>query len=907
MNRAGVLTLLGALFITQVSAQAPDKTALIVEFQHKTFYAEPGVTAAYSLDPSIAQAAAVAGGFQIAGAGPGQTDVIVVGIRGARTILVTVLAPSGGKSGASDDRNPGDNSSFGQYLVSYNNNPNQVTNVTNLTQVSGERQIHIQVTNADIFPAQGESPVGFPVMTYEITYPGRSITFLDKMMNNSDLTMDGVLLRGLHVTSGPWEFHAGITSVTQFQEFLLPGNRFEVGGVSRHFTLGKSTSLEANLYYIDTNTKVNVGATTGPLATLLYEYFKEGRFKIKAEGGVGNGFGFSGSIDGKTESQELHADFRYESPKIATLGINELHGRVGDLNWTGRFGKRFESQAFASDTAINLPAEQEQISTLSLNETDWLTHHIGMMAGYILSSYASQVPASVSVQSHGFTAGPQLLWKRFGASYQYQSLQNSGNTPSSANQSVTVQAAIAHVSFSGYYDDQSETPVFAPVQSANPGLQELLRHQSEEALTPAQMSAFLRQDSSLLAQGAAQPVMLGLATRRSQYGATVNWAGERAGRFSVNGLVNTSTGGTVPSLRLMSGGVTWTRQLGSTNLLNTNVSLFHTESQGQTTTEPVLQLSLQHQLFSVPRWLTPGRHGTIEGHVFVDAQYTQAFAPQDAPLSGVLVRLDKHRSTHTDKNGYYSFRGVPFGSHNVEVEYHDARPFFFTSSSPKNIAAGETADFGVSFARGRLFGEVRNDAEAGLPVTLTVSGAGLNHELETDADGQFSLEGLPDGDYTVHVIDASLPAGYFVGGLQDAVVHVSAEHAGKIKILIPAQRSIAGKIELYDPVAGHNVPLANARVTIDPIGQVSTTDASGRYLFRHLPPGAWTISCDYEGKHYSRTVSLASSPDIETGIDFTIPLTSLAAAPEPTPGTSAQGMADALNLQNHNGGPRPKK
>lgn len=909
MTRWRLSILLGAIFITSLCAQTADKTALVIEYQHKMFYAEPGVTAAYSVDPATAQASAVPGGFEIVGAAPGQTSVIVVGARGAHTILVTVISPGKPSQAATADE-PGETSNFGQYLISYNNNPNQITNVSDLTQISGDRQSHIQITNANIFPVQGQSPVGFPILSYEITRPGHSITFLDKMMHNSDLTIDGVLLRGFHASFGPWEVHGGITSVTQFQDFLLTGNRYEVGGISRHFVLSKSSSLEGNLYYIDTNTNLNVGATKGAIGTVLYRYSNPGRLDVKLEGGVGRGYGFAGSADWTTGRQELHGDFRYESPNIATLGINQLHGRVGDFNWTGQFSKRFTSQAFASDTSINLPIEQQQISSFSFNQTLWITRHVGAMGGYIVSSFASKTPTSVSVDSHGFSWGPQLRWKRFGASYQYQELNNSGNVPGSANQSVTMQFAIKRASVSGYYNEQSETPVFAPVESSNPSLQDVLRQSSAQAMTPGQMGSFLRQDSSLFSQGVAEPVVMGIATRRTQYGGTINWSGDRAGRFSVNGLVNTSTGGTVPAMRLMSGGVTWTRQLGSTNLVNTGVSFFHTVSQGQSTAEPVLQVSLQHQLYSVPHWLAPGRRGTIEGHVFVDSQYRQAFAPSDQPLAGVLVRLDKHRSTHTDKNGYYSFRGVPFGSHAVEAEYHDARPFFFTSGSPKEIAMGETADFGISFARGHLFGEVVNDAQAGLPVTLTVTGAGITRELETESDGQFSLAGLPDGDYTVHLADVSLPAGYYVGALQDSIVHVSAEHAGEVKIVVPAQRSIAGTVELYDPVAGRTIPLNQAKVTIAPGGQVSTTDAMGRYLFRHLPPGTWKIACDYEGRHFSRTVSLAPNPDIETGINFTIPLTGLASAPQiapPSPSSAVGSIAERSEFQRHATPPRPKK
>jgi hypothetical protein len=89
----------------------------------------------------------------------------------------------------------------------------------------------------------------------------------------------------------------------------------------------------------------------------------------------------------------------------------------------------------------------------------------------------------------------------------------------------------------------------------------------------------------------------------------------------------------------------------------------------------------------------------------------------------------------------------------------------------------------------------------------------------------------------------------------------------------------------------------------------STTDSKGRYLFRHLSPGTITIGCEYQGKQYTRTVSLAPSPDIETGINITLPLTGLAANPAlnpPTSNGSANEPGDA-QFQNQRHSPRPRK
>jgi Carboxypeptidase regulatory-like domain len=293
--------------------------------------------------------------------------------------------------------------------------------------------------------------------------------------------------------------------------------------------------------------------------------------------------------------------------------------------------------------------------------------------------------------------------------------------------------------------------------------------------------------------------------------------------------------------------------------------------------QPVVQFSFQHQLNTVPRWIVPGRRGSIDGHVFVDNSYLQAYTRGAAPLEGVLIYLDGRRTAHTDKNGYFAFHGVPWGAHTVQVDFHDSRAFYYTSSSPKEVPAGGTADFGISFAKGRIFGRFLSDAGDGLAVTLDVEGRGINRQVNTDGDGYVEIDGLPNGTFTIHPDDSSLPAGYSLADLNDQTVPVTAVKAGNFKFVVQAQRSIAGTVELFDQTTAHMQPLAGADVSI---GSASVkSDSAGRYLFRHLPAGPYTVTVTYNGKTWTRIVQLGTSPDIESGVDIMV----TQALPPPAP------------------------
>jgi hypothetical protein len=807
--------------------------------------------------------------------------VVLVTASGVQTFGVTVPQPLRERSnGAGGFVFEGQTVEFGQYEFRYNNNPNQVTNLQNVTQIVGNRQIHVQVMNDDIFPASGESPVGFPILSYEISSPGKRITLMDRMMDNSSLTMSGTMLRGFHLERGAWEYHAGITSVTQFQDFLLPSNRYEVAGVSRRFKLNDHASLEGNLYYFNTDKSVNLNATPGAIGTMYYQFHRGQDLHATGEIGVGHGIAVAGRIEKDGTKQHAHADFSYQSPQIASLSINQIQGRKANVSWQDRFNKHLQTQFFGSDTDVNLATEKQSIDTATLTQTYWMTTHIGLSGGATASRFVSTLPVAPTVRGAGFLAGPQLLWKRGGGSFGFQKLENSGGTPSSTNYQVTAETSVAHANISGYFNVQTQTPVFATVQSTEPSLLQVLQRESETALGPAAMAQFMRQTAVLTTQGYMQTLVVEMAAKRAQYGGTIDWTNPKAGHLTFNCLFNTSSGGSTtsstsssnsaPETRLVSGGLVWTRRFGTRNLVNAGFSIFRSTSGSQSTIEPVEQFSLQHQLNSVPRWMVPGRRGSIEGHVFVDADFTQSYKPGAASLANVLVFLDGRRSTHTDKSGYYIFKGVPWGVHRIEADYRDTRPFYMTSGSPKTVSTGGSADFGISYAKGRIFGKFTNDAGTGLQVEIEIEGAGLHRQESTNGDGLLEIGGLPDGTYTVHPMTASLPPGYSVADLADQTIQVTAQQAGRFHFNVIAQRSISGHVRQFDAATGMSTPLDDVEVSLAPVRHSTRTDAAGRYLFRQLAPGTYTVTVNYQGKPYTQTVLLTPEPDIETAIDIVI-------------------------------------
>src|SRR6476646_864900 len=225
------LVLLSAAFVTAAQGQAPDRTVLArsgteaplsVPYQKTLQLPVAGATAAYSLDSNIVDATAANGVVEIVGKGPGSTNIVIVTPAGAQTLTVTVPVPPPILPPGFEPPERQGTGESGTYEFRYHSDPNQITNSIEMKRTQGKSFTRMQVINANLFSASGStSAIGFPFLAYQISRPDRDITFIDKNVLNSPLTLDGFLVRGFHMRQGPWEIHGGFTSIATFQGLFL--------------------------------------------------------------------------------------------------------------------------------------------------------------------------------------------------------------------------------------------------------------------------------------------------------------------------------------------------------------------------------------------------------------------------------------------------------------------------------------------------------------------------------------------------------------------------------------------------------------------------------------------------------------------------------------------------------------
>ena len=261
-------------------------------------------------------------------------------------------------------------------------------------------------------------------------------------------------------------------------------------------------------------------------------------------------------------------------------------------------------------------------------------------------------------------------------------------------------------------------------------------------------------------------------------------------------------------------------QLSPTFQLNsslTNVWLLgNSLSSAQRTT--LLSFGFVKSFVTAPDRLIPGhRTRVIEGRVFRDNNLNGPYNAGEPGLPGVQVQLENGDSVLTDREGRYKFNGVSADEHQVTIALTQFRdPVRMTTPSQLNadLLRDHVAvmNFGVvNFARlvGNVFNDLRFEGRrqpdsAGmnairLVLTAVNAGAGAEDKdkqkrtIITESSGDFELDDVPPGDYTLTVDAASLPSNYSLP-TDSFPVHIAPVSTVVADVPARALRSIAGRV-----------------------------------------------------------------------------------------------------------------
>ncbi len=295
--------------------------------------------------------------------------------------------------------------------------------------------------------------------------------------------------------------------------------------------------------------------------------------------------------------------------------------------------------------------------------------------------------------------------------------------------------------------------------------------------------------------------------------------------------------------------------------------------------------------------------GSVGDTVWFDRDGDGVFDADEVALGGIDVTLayvgpDGSTITvvdTTDANGVYGFADLPFDTTlTITVDSADLPAGFVPSFdadgtgtahvSTTTLTSGSPTDLDQDFGYRGLgsIGDtvwldrdgsgtpVIDSTDVGLPnVDLAIvwtnptSGPDMSVTVTTDGDGSYLLDGLPHGDYTVTVVDSTLPDGvvptYDADGITtpntssttlDAVTpddldqDFSVAGTGSLGDTVWHDDDGDGVIDAGEPLLGG---VEITLVYLDPITDVAftettTTAADGTYGFDRLPAGDYTVS-----------------------------------------------------------------
>ena len=287
-------------------------------------------------------------------------------------------------------------------------------------------------------------------------------------------------------------------------------------------------------------------------------------------------------------------------------------------------------------------------------------------------------------------------------------------------------------------------------------------------------------------------------------------------------------------------------------------------------------------------------NNSINGTIYRDGDRDGKKGDTEGRYSGVTVQLlDKDgkviATATTDKDGKYSFEHLPDGTYSVKVvkdgvltdtdQTGDPDNKLDNASEPitldeKKPTKGDV-DFGYvpnNTIKGTIYRDDNRDKtingdEPGLgrvSVQLLDEDGKVLQTLDTDADGNYAFQHLPDGKYTVKVVRSSSIKDYDQTEDPDATVDETSavytmgpEHSLQEKVnfgYVP-DYSIAGRVYRDSDKSGSYTDGEEtfSGVTVDLLDKdgnvvaTTTTDKDGKYSFEKLPAGTYRVKVHPDG------------------------------------------------------------
>jgi hypothetical protein len=798
-----------------------------------------GVTAAWTIDASVADVSVVQGSITLFGRAAGRTKLIVSGVTGEHTYDVSVTQRAGTQTGASHAR-----ADRATAELRYASAAGEVQSAVHVTHEDAKRRTEATLRTIH----QTETPAGERARTsvaeasYRIFTPGRELTFFDRDVDHSPLTLAATPLRGIHYLDEHWRLHAGYTAYATYRSFLVPIERQFVAGGGYAFRASARSTVTPSFFAI---------RGEGTVGSVLYDYARDERLAVRGEIGYSHGLGAAGAVDYDGERDRVYASLRYRPHDFAVAGNATPRGFFGDASWTHEYGRGSTGTASwsATDTA------GVRVMSAAADVDHRLNDDLALLGGASWASFDGR-------RTWTIPAGVRAELGRVGVTALYR--QSSGGPGGR----LALRTSLGRFYASAYADHQRNVPTLAVLFAERPDLALALEELGINASSPADVARALREHAVLAELGFIDGVTLELAPSRTQFGFEAAYLGTTAARQQLRlrllrNVIETVSARTTSTIATIS----YARRLTDAADVFASWTYWRTDTAAAgSRTQPFAEIGVRRSFDTLPSLF--GGSGTIAGAVFADEDLD---GRSDGRGVAAEVELDGAKVQRTREDGSFAFTGVPGGVHRVTARVPDRPEAYFTTPSRVEAEPGQRVEFGVSATPARLLGRVIDDAGRGIAGVRVLLARGAKQLVATtSSDGGFSFAASP-GEWQMSLLTDSVPAGYSVTGSEARAVMLDLAAPAQVRVALDAHRGIRGQAA------------PAAEIDVQPLRIRVRADAQGRYALRSLPPGALTLTSG----GIVRRVELPAEPATLT-VDFAAAVASAPPATAPVVRLSGQ-------------------
>jgi hypothetical protein len=805
--------------------------------------------AAFAVDGSIADVSVAAGRVVLVGRRAGETVVTVVFAGSVRSLLVrvqaapVVLAPeqlAARQGGGFAEVRYDSALERGALAVSSHGRAGDYT-------VSAQAEmLHL------VQPTPGERSNALAAASIELKQGQRSIVLLDKFVQESPLTLDGVLLRGVHVQEADFEFHAGTASWSPLKGFLASGGERAMS-MSRAFMIGGLRVVPRAAWFPDSR------STAKAVAAVSVEFGRDAdTLRVRADAGVGGAPGAALDVDFRTAQRQAWARWLWRPPAFAASSAARPAGRHAEGAWTEKLGESTTLSANASASGIRTAGSHDaRIVAARAEVREQLSPNLAATVSAGGGDYRSGEEPSV----RRTTLQSGLAWEgtQSGAAAQVRH-QSTSSTGGGNGARVSTWAHLDAWRASAFLDAQQQAPTLDLLLHDRNEVARVLAALGIVAAQPEDILRALRDNASLLHAGNVSVGPVRLSPLRVQGGAELSWRGSGPGhphlgarvlREVVQGVV----GGRGSTLVSLHGG--W--RVGERTDIGVTVTRWSLQSAGQAKADGTgVQLTLRTYF---DQSLFAGSGGAIRGQVSAAPSVETAAASQSHEgVAGVEVVLDGTRRTRTDADGRFEFERPGAGSHTIEAILPSGMNAYFTTPSTVTREAGASVSFGIARSGVQLTGSVRDDA--GLPVAgvRVHAQSSVAASAVTDSSGTYRIS-LPPGTAVLSIAPDTVPPGFDLRALGTRKRTLALGAPATVNFVLRAQRAIEGR------VIGRR---GSVVVSIDETSREVTTDADGRFVLRRVPAGRVTLVAVDGEQRVRRPVDVPEAAGVVRGVELVL-------------------------------------